>query len=60
MLRFLARHFGSVFVLALAQRAEGDSPYGADQDASRQMAADELVHEEVVRGLATRGAAIAE
>lgn len=55
MLRFLARHFGSVFVLALAQRAEGDSPYAADTDASRQMAADELVHEEVVRGLATRG-----
>ncbi|MFF5794456.1 VIT1/CCC1 transporter family protein [Paeniglutamicibacter sp. NPDC012692] len=55
MLRFLARHFGSVFVLALAQRAEGDSPYAADTDATRQMAADELVHEEVVRGLATRG-----
>ncbi|GAA1873419.1 VIT1/CCC1 transporter family protein [Paeniglutamicibacter psychrophenolicus] len=55
MLRFLARHFGSVFVLALAQRAEGNSPYAGDTDASRQMAADELVHEEVVRGLATRG-----
>ena len=55
MLRVLARHFGSVFVLALAQRAEGDSPYAADTDATRQMAADELVHEEVVRGLATRG-----
>ncbi|MGJ9402782.1 VIT1/CCC1 transporter family protein [Arthrobacter sp. KK5.5] len=55
VLRFLARHFGSVFVLALAQRAEGNSPYAADQDATRQMAADELVHEEVVRGLATRG-----
>lgn len=55
MLRFLARHFGSVFVLALAQRAEGDSPYAVDTDATRQMAADELVHEEVVRGLATRG-----
>lgn len=55
VLRFLARHFGSVFVLALAQRAEGDSPYAADTDATRQMAADELVHEEVVRGLATRG-----
>ncbi|MFI8414594.1 VIT1/CCC1 transporter family protein [Paeniglutamicibacter gangotriensis] len=55
MLRFLARHFGSVFVLALAQRAEGNSPYAGDTDASRRMAADELVHEEVVRGLATRG-----
>ncbi|GAA5228601.1 VIT1/CCC1 transporter family protein [Paeniglutamicibacter antarcticus] len=55
MLRFLARHFGSVFVLALAQRAEGGTPYTLDTDASRQMAADELVHEEVIRGLAIRG-----
>ncbi|WP_417215352.1 VIT1/CCC1 transporter family protein [Arthrobacter sp.] len=55
MLRFMARNFGSVFVLALAQRAEGDSPYEDDDDATAQMAADELVHEEVVRGLATRG-----
>jgi len=55
LLRFLARHFGSVFVLALAQRAEGSSPYAEDTDATPQMAADELVHEEVVRGLAVRG-----
>ncbi|APF40592.1 VIT1/CCC1 transporter family protein [Neomicrococcus aestuarii] len=55
LLRFLARHFGSVFVLALAQRSEGNSPYAADQDATRTMAADELIHEEVIRGLAIRG-----
>lgn len=55
MLRFMARNFGSVFVLALAQRAEGASPYVDDADATPTMAADELVHEEVVRGLATRG-----
>ncbi|MDJ0349239.1 VIT1/CCC1 transporter family protein [Cryobacterium sp. PH29-G1] len=54
-LGLLARRFGSVFVLALAQRAEGRSPYDADADATNAMAADETVHEEVVRGLAARG-----
>lgn len=52
---FLARHFGSVFVLALAQRAESRSPYSRDPAATPAMAADEQIHEEVVRGLATRG-----
>ncbi len=52
---FLARRFGSVFVLALAQRAESRSPYATDRHATRTMAADEQIHEEVVRGLATRG-----
>lgn len=56
-LGWLARRFGSVFVLALAQRAEARSPYEADGDASRSMAADEQIHEEVVRGLAARGRA---
>jgi VIT1/CCC1 family predicted Fe2+/Mn2+ transporter len=51
----LARAFGSVFVLALAQRAEGRSPYADDEDATPSMAADEAIHEEVVRGLAARG-----
>lgn len=55
VLGFLARRFGSVFVLALAQRAEGRSPYAADPTATSAMAADEQIHEEVVRGLATRG-----
>ncbi|TFC52400.1 rubrerythrin family protein [Cryobacterium sp. TMT1-21] len=54
-LGFLARRFGSVFVLALAQRAEARSPYDADADATDTMAADERIHEEVVRGLAARG-----
>lgn len=55
ILGFLARHFGSVFVLALAQRAESRSPYASEHDATPTMAADESIHEEVVRGLATRG-----
>jgi VIT1/CCC1 family predicted Fe2+/Mn2+ transporter len=50
-----ARLFGSVFVLALAQRAESRSPYEDDKDATSAMAADEAIHEEVIRGLAARG-----
>jgi VIT1/CCC1 family predicted Fe2+/Mn2+ transporter len=55
VLGLLARRFGSVFVLALAQRAEARSPYESDADATPAMAADERIHEEVVRGLAARG-----
>ena len=55
MLGVLARAFGSVFVLALAQRAEARSPYETDTDATAAMAADERIHGEVVRGLAARG-----
>ena len=55
VLGLLARRFGSVFVLALAQRAEARSPYEEDLDATASMAADERIHEEVVRGLAARG-----
>jgi vacuolar iron transporter family protein len=54
-LGLLARRFGSVFVLALAQRAETRSPYDTDPDATSSMAADERLHGEVVRGLAERG-----
>jgi len=54
-LAFLARHFGSLFVLALAQRAEARSPYDEDADAPESMAADERIHGEVLRGLAARG-----
>jgi VIT1/CCC1 family predicted Fe2+/Mn2+ transporter len=57
VLALLARRFGSVFVLALVQQAERRSPYDTDLDATRAMAADERVHEEVVRGLAARGRA---
>ena len=54
-LGFLARRFGSVFVLAMVQNAEARSPYGSDPDATPEMAADEQIHEEVVRSLAERG-----
>ncbi len=55
LLGWMARRFGSIFVLALAQNAEGRSPYADEPDASPAMAADERVHHEVVRGLAARG-----
>jgi VIT1/CCC1 family predicted Fe2+/Mn2+ transporter len=55
MLGFLAKRLGFLFVLALAQRAEGRSPYDADADATERMAADERIHGEVLRGLAARG-----
>jgi len=55
VLVFLARRFGSLFVLALAQRAEARSPYDDDADATDTMAADERIHGEVVRALAARG-----
>lgn len=57
LLSLLARYVGSVVVLALAERAEARSPYAADADATRAMAADEQVHAEVVRALAARGRA---
>jgi VIT1/CCC1 family predicted Fe2+/Mn2+ transporter len=57
ILGWLARRFGSVFVLALAQRAEARAVYDDEADATPQMAADERIHLEVVRGLATRGRA---
>ncbi|MFT4219552.1 MAG: VIT1/CCC1 family protein [Microbacterium sp.] len=55
LLGWMAKRFGSIFVLALAQNAEGRSPYDTDPDATHTMAADEKVHHEVVRGLAARG-----
>ncbi|ARC58011.1 hypothetical protein AS850_13080 [Frondihabitans sp. 762G35] len=55
ILGLLARRFGSIFVLALVQSAEGRSPYADDDDATDAMAADERIHGEVVRGLAERG-----
>lgn len=57
LLTWLAGRFGSVFVLALAQRAESRSAYATDSDATAAMAADEQIHEEVVRSLAQRGRA---
>ncbi|TDN93025.1 VIT1/CCC1 family protein [Microbacterium sp. BK668] len=54
-LGWMARRFGSIFVLALAQNAEGRSPYDDEPFATARMAADEKIHHEVVRGLAARG-----
>ena len=54
-LAFMARHFGSVFVLALVQRFEARASYERDADATPTMAADEQIHEEVIRALAARG-----
>ena len=51
-LPMLARLFGTVFVFALAQRSEQRTAYDKDEDAPRQMAADEHIHEEVIRSLA--------
>lgn len=51
----MARHFGSVFVLAMMQTAETRNDYVKDTDATEQMIADEAIHAEVVRGLAARG-----
>ena len=47
LLQFLAKNFGSVFILAMAQRAESRSPYTEDPDATEEMAADEAIHEEL-------------
>ena len=55
LLQFLAKNFGSVFILAMAQRAESRSPYAEDPDATEEMAADEAIHEEIIRALATSG-----
>ena len=55
ILGVLAKRFGSVFSLALMQSAESRSPYTFDDDATDQMSADERIHAEVIRGLATRG-----
>lgn len=49
----LAGRFGSVFTLALVQRSEQRSDYATDADATGQMAADEEIHSEVVRSIAT-------
>lgn len=55
LLGWMARHFGAIFVLALAQNAEGRSPYDSEPFATPRMVADEKIHREVVRGLAARG-----
>jgi VIT1/CCC1 family predicted Fe2+/Mn2+ transporter len=54
VLAVLARRFGGVFVLALAQQAEARTEYADEPAAPANMLADERIHGEVVRGLATR------
>ena len=54
-LQFMAKHFGSVFILAMAQMAESRSPYAEDPDATEEMAAAEAIHEEIIRALPTSG-----
>lgn len=54
---WMAKRFGSVFVLALMQSAETRNEYIKDEDASDHIAADEAIHAEIVRGLAERGRA---
>lgn len=56
LLGLLARRFGWVFVLALMEQAERRS-LEQDPDAPPSIVADELIHSEVVRGLAARGRA---
>ncbi|HJC86160.1 MAG TPA: VIT1/CCC1 family protein [Candidatus Corynebacterium faecigallinarum] len=57
ILAWMSRRFGSVFVLGLMQSAETRNHYLSDNDATEQMAADEAIHAEIVRGLAARGRA---
>lgn len=57
ILAWMSRRFGSVFVLGLMQSAETRNHYLSDTDATEQMAADEAIHAEIVRGLAARGRA---
>lgn len=51
----LSKHGDGVWGSILLQRMEDASTYGQDPDATPQMAADEEVHTEVLRGLASRG-----
>ncbi len=57
LITLLASTFGSVFVLALAQRSEQRTAYDNDADVPETMAADEHIHGEVVRSLAAESRA---
>lgn len=54
-LAFLARRFGTVFVLALIQSNETHPEYEQDSDVDAHITADEKLHGEVVRALAQAG-----
>jgi VIT1/CCC1 family predicted Fe2+/Mn2+ transporter len=55
LMAFLARWFGWVFVLALMEQAERRAVAAPDANVPPTMLADERIHGEVIRGLATRG-----
>lgn len=55
VLKMLARRDDGVWGVILLQRAEDASTYGQDPDAAPEMAGEEEVHTEVLRGLAARG-----
>ena len=50
----LAHLFGTIFILAMAQRAEQRSSRDADDDVPAHMQADEHIHAEVIRSLAAK------
>ena len=50
----LAHLFGTIFILAMAQRAEQRSSRDVDDDVPAHMQADEHIHAEVIRSLAAK------
>ena len=50
----LAHLFGTIFILAMAQRAEQRSAHDVDDDVPAHMQADEYIHAEVIRSLAAK------
>ncbi len=50
----LAHLFGTIFILAMAQRAEQRSARDVDDDVPTHMQADEHIHAEVIRSLAAK------
>ena len=50
----LAHLFGTIFILAMAQRAEQRSSRDVDDDVPAHMQADEHIHAEVIRSLAVK------
>ena len=50
----LAHLFGTIFILAMAQRAEQRSARDVDDDVPAHMQADEQIHAEVIRSLAAK------
>ena len=50
----LAHLFGTIFILAMAQRAEQRSSRDVDDDVPTHMQADEHIHAEVIRSLAAK------